>query len=99
MLPLLFFSFCSIFLRKLFRSLWVWVATLAPSLLLFPQVIRVFFYFSFVNPLGDTSSLVGDWGPRIGASIILAYLGAGLLALVLNYRRLDATLARVFEKK
>ncbi len=89
MLPLLFFSFCSIFPRKLFRSRWVWVAALAPGLLLFPQVIGGFFYFSFSNPLGDPSSLVGDWAPRIGASIIFAYLGAGLLALVLNYRRLD----------
>ncbi len=89
MLPLLFFSFCAIFPRKLFRSRWIWVAALAPGFLLFPYPILGFAYFTFVNPQANPGSLGGDWLPRIGASMIFAYLGAGLLALILNYRRLD----------
>lgn len=88
MLPLLFFTFCSIFPRKLFRSRWALVAALAPGLLLFPYPIVGFAYITFVNPAGNIS-LGADWTPRIGAGLILAYLGAGLLALILNYRRLD----------
>ncbi len=96
MLPLLFFSFCSIFPRKLFRSRWPLVTALAPGVFLFPQVIFAFAYFTFVNPQAESYPLrlafprfASDWWPRIGASIIFAYLGAGLLALILNYRWLD----------
>jgi len=88
LLPLLFFTFCSIFPRKLFRSRWALVAALAPGVLLLPYPIVGFAYLIFVTPLGNIS-VGGDWLPRIGASLIFAYLGAGLLALILNYRRLD----------
>jgi len=89
MLPLLFFTFCSVFPRKLFRSRWALVAALAPGLVLFPVPIVGFAYFALVNPVGDIGFLGNDWLPRIGASLIFAYLGAGLLALILNYRRLE----------
>jgi hypothetical protein len=93
--PLLFFAFCSIFPRKLFRSRWPLVAALAPGAFLFPQVIIAFFYFTFVNPQAETYLLgwcqlaASDWWPRIGASLLFAYIGAGLVALILNYRRTD----------
>jgi eukaryotic-like serine/threonine-protein kinase len=88
LLPLLFFTFCSIFPRRLFRSRWALVAALAPGLLLFPYPILGFAYLTFVNPLAKFRGS-GDWLPRVGASLIFAYLGAGMLALVLNYRRLE----------
>ena len=85
--PPLFFSFCAIFPRKLFRARWIWVVTLAPSLL-FVFVSVSFFYMTFFNAhhAGGSPDLV----PRIGGSLLLAYILAGLFALVLNYRRLDA---------
>ncbi len=88
MLPLLFFSFCSIFPRRLFRSRWALVAAMAPGLLLFPYPILGFVYLTFVNPQGQIA-FGGDWLPRLGGSLIFAYMGAGVLALVLNYRRLE----------
>ena len=93
--PLLFFAFCSIFPRKLFRSRWPLIAALAPGVFLFPQVILAFAYFTFVNPQAESyplnwGSLVhSDWWPRIGGSLLFAYVGAGLVVLFLNYRRLD----------
>jgi len=91
--PALFFAFCSIFPRKLFRSRWPLVAALAPAVVLFPQVILAFAYFTFVNPEAESYPLrpqfTSDWWPRIGGSLLFAYVGAGLVALILNYRRLD----------
>jgi serine/threonine-protein kinase len=93
--PMVFLAFCSIFPRKLFRSRWPLVAALAPGVFLFPQVIIAFFYFTFVNPQAETYLLgwgrlaASDWWPRIGASLLFAYIGVGLLALILNYRRTD----------
>lgn len=82
--PALFFSFCSIFPRQLFGSRWIWLANVPSLFFLWPLV--GFAYFTFVNPLGENNT--PDWGPRIGASLIFAYIGAGLIALILNYRRL-----------
>lgn len=86
--PALFFTFCSIFPRTLFRSRWAWVAALTPAFLMFPIPIITFSYFTFVNPPVKTS--FPDWLPRLGGSLILAYILAGLTALVLNYRRLES---------
>jgi len=91
--PALFFAFCTIFPRKLFRSRWPLAGALAPAVVLFPQVILAFAYFTFVNPEAKTYALrplfTSDWWPRIGASLLFTYIGAGLVALILNYRRLD----------
>ncbi len=83
--PGLFFAFCSIFPRKLFRSRWIWVAVVPALFFLWP--IAGFAYFTFVNPLGEATT--PDWGPRLGGSLLFAYMGAGLVALIMNYRRLD----------
>src|SRR5437667_3203002 len=83
--PALFFVFCSMFPRQLFRSRWIWVANVPALSFLFP--IAGFAYFTIVNPAGEIT--VSDWSPRIGASLLVAYVGAGLVALILNYRRLD----------
>lgn len=83
--PALFFAFCSIFPRRLFRSRWIWVANTPSLFFLWP--IAGFTYFTFVNPLGEIPG--SDWVPRVGASLLFAYVGAGLVALILNYRRLD----------
>lgn len=83
--PALFFAFCSIFPRKLSRSRWIWVAVVPSLFFLWP--ITGFAYFTFVNPLGEAN--ISDWGPRLGGSLLFAYMGAGLVALIVNYRRLD----------
>jgi hypothetical protein len=83
--PGLFFAFCSIFPCKLFRSRWIWVAIVPSLFFLLP--IAGFTYFTFVNPLGEAN--ISDWAPRLGGSLLFAYLGAGLVALIVNYRRLD----------
>jgi eukaryotic-like serine/threonine-protein kinase len=83
--PALFFAFCSIFPRQLFRSRWIWMATVPALFFLLP--IAGFTYFTFVNPAGEIT--VSDWSPRIGEILLFAYIGAGLVALILNYRRLD----------
>lgn len=83
--PALFFGFCSIFPRKLFHSRWIWVALAPSTFFLIP--IAGFTYSTFVNPRVEMT--FSDWYPRFGVALIFAYVGAGLAALTLNYRRLD----------
>jgi tRNA A-37 threonylcarbamoyl transferase component Bud32 len=83
--PALFFAFCSMFPRQLFRSRGIWLANVPALFFLWP--IAGFYYFTFVNPAGEITG--SDWGPRIGETLLFAYIGAGLVALILNYRRLD----------
>jgi tRNA A-37 threonylcarbamoyl transferase component Bud32 len=83
--PALFFAFCSMFPCQLFRTRWIWLANVPALFFLWP--IAGFYYFTFVNPAGEIAA--SDWVPRIGASLLFAYIGAGLVALILNYRRLD----------
>lgn len=83
--PVVFFGFCLIFPRKLFRSPWIWVAV-APSAILLYAIVG-FAYVTFVNPRVEWTT--PEWVPRLGASLIVSYIGAGLVALILNYRRLD----------
>src|SRR5713226_2594817 len=83
--PTLFFAFCSMFPRQLFHSRWIWLASV-PALF-FLWAIVGFAYFTFVNPMIEITS--PDWAPRVGGSLLFAYVGAGLVALILNYRRLD----------
>lgn len=85
--PVVFFAFCTIFPRKLFRSRWLLVAALSPWILMHAKAVFDFAYQTFVNPLAGYHA--PDWLPRLGLSLGLAYVGAGLLALILNYRRLD----------
>ncbi len=85
MFPALFFGFCSMFPRQLFRTRWLWLANVPALFFLWP--IAGFYYFTFVNPAREIAA--SDWAPRIGASLLFAYVGAGLVALILNYRRLD----------
>ncbi len=89
LLPPLFFSFCATFPRKLFRAWWAWVLALAPSVVLLSGFAS-FLGLLLFNPQ-QSAVIVGDSTlvPRIGGSLILSYFVAGLLALVLNYRRLD----------
>ncbi len=83
--PALFFAFCSIFPRQLFRSRWIWLANVPSLYFLWP--ILGFAYLTFVKPWVEFTG--SDWGPRLGASLLFAYVGAGLVALNLNYHRLD----------
>jgi len=83
--PALFFTFCSIFPRQLFRSRWIWLANVPALYFLWP--VLGFAYITFVKPWVEFTG--SDRGPRLGASLLLTYVGAGMVALILNYRRLD----------
>ncbi len=84
MFPTLFFAFCSMFPRQLFRPRWIWLASIPALFFLWP--VFGFAYLTFVNPMVEVPA--PDWAPRVGGSLLFAYLGAGLVALILNYRRL-----------
>ncbi len=93
--PPLFFAFCAIFPRRLFRARWIWPVALAPYFGIVP-VIPLFFWVTFIDLHPPISRLGGplvnlgpDLAPRVGGSLLLAYIVAGLLCLVLNYRRLE----------
>lgn len=83
--PALFFTFCAIFPRQQFRSRWIWLANVPSLYFLWP--ISLFAFITFVNPWIDFTT--SEWVPRLGGSVLFAYIGAGLVLLILNYRRLD----------
>ena len=89
LLPPLFFAFCATFPKRLFHGRWAWSVALAPSLFFAMPIafvfVLTFFGVSFA-PRGTGSS---DVIPRIGATIIFGYVASALVALLVNYRRLD----------
>lgn len=89
LLPPFLFAFCVTFPRRLLSAWWAWLLALAPSLFFVWPISfvfgLVFFDSSPVRP-GTGSS---DIGPRIGGTILFGYIGAALVALLVNYGRLD----------
>ncbi len=83
--PLLF-SFFAVFPRKLFRARWPWVFVWAPPVLLSPWLVS-FFYRIVYQP----ERVVGNPAWLFPAFIAVgpAYIVAALVALVLNYQRLQ----------
>jgi eukaryotic-like serine/threonine-protein kinase len=81
-----FFTFFAIFPRPLFRGRWVWGLVWAPAVAFisatFLHQFRMIYYPE--RALG-----VPDWALPTVALFVLAYVLGGLLALVLNYRRLE----------
>ena len=89
LLPPLFFAFCATFPKRLFHGRWAWSVALAPSLFFAMPIAFVFaltFFGVSFAPRGTGSS---DVIPRIGATIIFGYVASALVALLVNYRRLD----------
>ena len=56
--PALFFAFCSMFPRQLFRTRWTWLANVPALFFLWPIV--GFAYFTFVNPAGEITRRTGS---------------------------------------
>jgi eukaryotic-like serine/threonine-protein kinase len=89
LLPPLFFVFCATFPRRLFAGRWAWSLALTPSLF-FLLPIAFFFVLTFFGvSFGSAQTGSSDVVPRIGGTILFGYLVAALVALVVNYRRLD----------
>ncbi len=83
--PLLF-SFFAVFPRKLFRTRWPWVLVWAPPVVLSPWLVSFFrrIVYQPERAIGNP-----DWLFPAFIAIGYAYIVAALVALVLNYRRLQ----------
>jgi sigma-B regulation protein RsbU (phosphoserine phosphatase) len=82
------FSFFAMFPRRLFRSRWVWVLVWTPALLILPSLAH-YSYLMVYQP--EQWTLVPDWVLGTSTLSIPVYVLAGLIALVVNYRRLEDT--------
>lgn len=82
----LFFTFCAIFPRGLFRRRWVWVPLWAPVVLFLP-VFVTYRYRMVYQPERGTG--LTDWFMPGLALTSFSYVVGGLAALVVNYRRLE----------
>jgi hypothetical protein len=100
LLPPVFFSFCAMFPRTLFRARWAWTLLLLPGVFLVGLILTLAgSVFLNAAPLSSSSPILGvdhmpDSVPQIGASILLLYMVGGLGALVSNYRRSDVNQKR-----
>lgn len=100
LLPPVFFSFCAMFPRTLFRARWAWTLLLLPGVFLVGLILTLAgSVFLNAAPLSSSSPILGvdhmpDLVPQIGGSILLLYMVGGLGALVLNYRRSDVNQRR-----
>lgn len=83
--PLLF-TFFSIFPRTLFRARWAWVLIWTPALLFLPPFISIF-YFLVYRP--ENLPDVPDWLLSAYMPPLIVWTLGGLLALIVNYRRLE----------
>lgn len=97
--PPVFFCFCAMFPRTLFRARWVWSFLLLPGVFLVGFIVTVSgSVFLNAAPLSSPGALITDhtpdWVPQMGASILLLYMVGGLGALVLNDRRSDVNQRR-----
>ncbi len=82
----LFFTFCAIFPRKLFRARWAWVLVWTPTIALLP-IVSWLNYRLLYDP-EHTTALFQERALSFVALLAMAYLVAGLTAFLLNYRRL-----------
>ena len=83
--PLLL-TFFAIFPRRLFRARWVWFLVWLPVLFSLPS--RAHYYYTMIyRP--DRVPAEPDWILTATNFVVPIYVFAGLLALVVNYRRLE----------
>lgn len=82
----LFFVFCAIFPRPLFRGRWLWFAGLPALLLLL--VLANGTYHLVYRP-DRLTGMVPDWLLGPVPFVALAYILAGVLAMILNYQGLQ----------
>jgi tRNA A-37 threonylcarbamoyl transferase component Bud32 len=83
----LFFTFFSIFPRRLFHQRWLWLLIWTPALIQLPWLISLAARMVY-RPDAATGSL--DWLLRTFVSTWVVYVVGGLAVLVVNYRRLKA---------
>jgi len=83
--PLLF-TFFLLFPRKAFSGRWIWIVAWAPMSLVIPPCLA--FWYHVVYRPQHVTGIVPAWCLVVVVLIAFAYINAGLVALVLNYRRL-----------
>ncbi len=83
--PLLL-TFFAIFPRRLFRARWVWLVVWLPVLFSLPS--RAHYYYTMVYQ-PDRVPTEPDWILTATNFVVPIYVLAGLLALIINYRRLE----------
>jgi tRNA A-37 threonylcarbamoyl transferase component Bud32 len=82
--PLLF-TFSAVFPRPLFRARWAWLVALAPGVLIVPGVA---YYLVRIVYLPERAPSISE-SFLLMLVVIPLYVVAGMIALVLNYRRLS----------
>lgn len=84
--PLLF-TFFVLFPRRLFSKWWIWVTAWTPIVVVIPPCLT-FWYHAVYRPQHVTGIVSESW-LAVVVLIAFGYVSAGLLALVVNYRRLE----------
>ncbi len=82
----IFVTFVAIFPRRLFRSRWPWALIWAPVLATLPW--RFWGMYSVIYRPGYATS-APEWLFRVSFLRAVVYLAAGIVILVVNYRRLE----------
>lgn len=83
----IFFTFCAMFPRKLFRARWLWIVLLAPGIL--GALPLVHYAFRITYQPERVTGLLPDWIMGVWIVLVLAYTLSGLAAMIANYRRLE----------
>jgi tetratricopeptide (TPR) repeat protein len=81
-----FFLFCLVFPRPLLRGRWPWLLACLSALALVPPVAYDGFYVVY-RP-DRLTGLMPDWFLQVVLVLVLAYIVGGVVATVVNYRRL-----------
>lgn len=83
----LLFTFCATFPRKLIRAQWIWALLWTPPLLT-AIVLGLFGYHAVYDP-AHAIGLLPDWTFAAVSIYAITYFIGGIVAMVLNYRRLS----------
>lgn len=83
----IFFTFCAIFPRKLFRTAWAWVLVWTPYLFLLAFDAR--YWYNTVYRPERVTGVAPHWLFPAYLAVNSAFALGGLVALVVNYRRLE----------
>lgn len=86
LLPL-FFTFCAMFPRKLFRARWLWIVLLVPGVVATLPLINYALRLTYQPE--SVTGLLPDWMIGAWIVVVIVYTLAGLAAMIANYSRLE----------
>jgi DNA-binding winged helix-turn-helix (wHTH) protein len=82
-----FFVFCLVFPRPLLRGRWPWLLACLFALFLVPPIAYDGYYVVY-RP-DRLTGLMPDWFLQMVLVVVLAYIVGGVVAMVVNYRRMQ----------